>query len=113
MTALTKREITAAEFAALGLTYKEAAREMHIAPDTVRRHWASLRDKLEARNMAHAVAILISRGLINIALCVLVFMQTGIVFHDTVLRRPPRPPAVRLVRGSRSRELHESAGIRV
>lgn len=47
-----------------GLTRKEVARALSLAPVTVEEHIKRARAKLGARNALHAVAIAIRRGII-------------------------------------------------
>lgn len=59
-TSLTKREREVAEYVAKGLSYKEIARSLEIAPATVRNHIRVSREKLGAKNKAALVNILVS-----------------------------------------------------
>ncbi|WP_448216261.1 response regulator transcription factor [Endozoicomonas sp. 2B-B] len=106
---LTKRETESVARAAEGDSHKEAAREMNCAPTTVKRFWLTATEKTGARNRCELVAIAIHQGWIT-PLCIL-FCLLSLGKMDA-LRRPPRPPAVRMARAGRSRELHELAGIR-
>lgn len=51
--------------AADGMTKDEIGRTLFIMEATVRRHMTDLREKLGARNTAHAVAIAVRRGWIT------------------------------------------------
>jgi DNA-binding CsgD family transcriptional regulator len=53
---LTAREREVLTAIASGQTGDDIARLLHIAPDTVRRHVANAREKLQARTRAHAIA---------------------------------------------------------
>jgi LuxR family transcriptional regulator, transcriptional regulator of spore coat protein len=52
---LTDREQEILELVALGLSAKEAALELSIAPRTVERHIENIRLKMRARNRTHMV----------------------------------------------------------
>ena len=69
---LTKRERLVATRFGEGLTYKEIAQAMYVAPATVRSHLAAVYRKLGVRNKA---------GLINL------------VANSTSVAQPPAPPA--------------------
>lgn len=60
---LTNRECEVLNCVAQGLSNKEAARELGIAPRTVERHIENLRNKIRARNKAHMVAKAITFGI--------------------------------------------------
>ncbi len=60
---LTSRECEVLNCVAHGLSNKEAARELGIAPRTVERHIENLRNKIRAKNKAHMVAKAITFGL--------------------------------------------------
>lgn len=62
---LTDREREIAELVALGLSAKEAALELGIAPCTVERHVENVRLKTRTRNRVHMVAHLIRTGLLD------------------------------------------------
>lgn len=64
---LTSREIEVLVLVAEGLTNKEIAARLYVAPCTVSQHVRNLLYALSARNRAHAVTIGIRRGLLNIA----------------------------------------------
>ncbi len=63
---LTDREDEVLICIARGLSNKEAARELGIAPRTVERHVENLRNKIRARNKAHMMAKAIRYGLLNL-----------------------------------------------
>ena len=62
---LTGRECEVLKCVALGLSNKEAAIELGIAPRTVERHIENLRNKIRARNRAHMVAKAIGLGVLR------------------------------------------------
>jgi len=62
---LTDREREIAELVALGLSAKEAALELGIAPCTVERHVENVRLKTRTRNRVHMIAHLIRTGLLD------------------------------------------------
>ena len=59
---LSTRERQVLTALAGGQTGDEIARQLFIAPDTVRRHVANAREKLQARTRAHAIAEALRRG---------------------------------------------------
>ena len=59
---LTTREREVLTAVAGGQTGDDIARRLFIAPDTVRRHVANAREKLQARTRAHAIAEALRRG---------------------------------------------------
>jgi DNA-binding CsgD family transcriptional regulator len=59
--ALTARERQVAEQFARGLSYKEVAAELHIAPTTVRNHLARIYDKLGLETKSELVRLLATR----------------------------------------------------
>jgi LuxR family maltose regulon positive regulatory protein len=60
---LSDRERKILDALARGLSSKQIARELGIAPRTVERQVENLRNKLNARNTPHLVAKALSRGL--------------------------------------------------
>jgi DNA-binding CsgD family transcriptional regulator len=62
---LTRRELECLSQAANGLSAKEIAIELEIAPRTVERHLDQVRIKLNARNRAHMVAQAVREGIID------------------------------------------------
>ena len=62
---LTQREIEVLHFVAIGLSAKEIAKELSIAPRTVERYIDHVRLKTRTRNRAHMVAHAIREGLIQ------------------------------------------------
>jgi LuxR family transcriptional regulator of spore coat protein len=61
---LTERESAVLRLVALGLSAKEAALELDIAPCTVERHVENVRLKTRTRNRAHLIAHVIREGLL-------------------------------------------------
>jgi LuxR family transcriptional regulator of spore coat protein len=61
---MSRRELEILDAIARGLSSKECALELGIAPRTVERHVENLRSKLHARNKPHLVARALSGGLI-------------------------------------------------
>jgi DNA-binding CsgD family transcriptional regulator len=59
---LSRREREVLGRLARGAIGPEVARELGIAPDTVRRHVLNAREKLGARSRAHAIALALDRG---------------------------------------------------
>lgn len=62
---LTGREHEVLSLVALGLSAKEAALELAIAPCTVERHIENVRLKTRTRNRAHMIAHVIQEGLLR------------------------------------------------
>ncbi len=63
---LTAREQQVLEFIAGGLSAKEVAQAIDIAPRTVERHIENVRLKIRARNRTHMVTLAMELGLLNI-----------------------------------------------
>lgn len=63
---LTSRERQVINLVALGLSAKEAAVELAIAPCTVERHIENVRLKTRTRNRSHMVAYVIKSGMLDI-----------------------------------------------
>jgi DNA-binding NarL/FixJ family response regulator len=63
---LTDRECEALSLAAQGWTTRAIARRLAVAERTAKAHLQAAREKLEAQNTTHAVAIALSRQLINL-----------------------------------------------
>ena len=59
---LTDRERQVLQCIAQGLSSKQCAQELGIAPRTVERHVENLRNKLNARNKPHLVARALAAG---------------------------------------------------
>lgn len=60
--ALTEREREVLQCIAQGLSSKQCAQQLGIAPRTVERHVENLRNKLNARNKPHLVAKALGAG---------------------------------------------------
>lgn len=63
---LTTREQQVLELVAQGLSAKEVAQEIDIAPRTVERHIENVRLKTRARNRTHMVTLALELGLLVI-----------------------------------------------
>lgn len=63
---LTLREHEILEFIAQGLSTKEVAQHIDIAPRTVDRHVENVRLKLRAKNRTHMVACAVMEGLLQV-----------------------------------------------
>lgn len=61
---LTHREVEVLKLVALGLSAKEVAQKLSIAPRTVERHIDHVRLKTGTRNRTHMVAHAIGQGLL-------------------------------------------------
>lgn len=59
---LTPREVQIVELVAVGLSAKEVAVKLEIAPSTVERHIENTRLKTRTRNRTHMVAFAIQSG---------------------------------------------------
>lgn len=64
---LTQREVEVLRLVATGLSAKEVARDLGIAPRTVERHIDHIRLKTRTRNRSHLVAFALGEGLIQAA----------------------------------------------
>jgi LuxR family transcriptional regulator, transcriptional regulator of spore coat protein len=62
---LTAREQQVLELIAQGLSAKEVAQEIEIAPRTVERHIENVRLKIRARNRTHMVTLAMELGLLH------------------------------------------------
>lgn len=65
LTQLTGRETEVLSLIADGLSAKQVAQELAIAPCTVERHIENVRLKTRTRNRAHLVAFVIREGLLE------------------------------------------------
>ena len=63
---LTAREAQILRLAAVGLTSKEIALRLDIAPRTVERHIENTRLKMRARNRVHMISKAIATGFLSI-----------------------------------------------
>jgi DNA-binding CsgD family transcriptional regulator len=64
---LTGRECQVLRLVALGLSAKETAIDLSIAPCTVERHIENVRLKTRTRNRAHMIAHVIREGMLPVA----------------------------------------------
>ena len=64
MPLLTAREQQVLELVAHGLSAKEVAQEIEIAPRTVERHIENVRLKTRARNRTHMVTLALEAGIL-------------------------------------------------
>lgn len=62
---LTPREVEVLELLSAGLSYRQIGRSLAITERTARAHAVAVKEKLEASNAAHAVAIAYQRGLLG------------------------------------------------
>jgi len=62
---ISPRELQVMQSAARGESVKEAAHDLGLAIDTVKDHRNSARARLGARNVTHAVAMLVAAGLVG------------------------------------------------
>ncbi len=62
---LTEREQQILELVAIGLSAKEVAQHVSIAPRTVERHIENIRLKMRARNRTHMVTCAVMTGLLT------------------------------------------------
>lgn len=65
MKELTKRERTVLSWASHGLTENEIADRCDVSHSTIKNHLTNIRQKLNAENTAHAVAIAIRECIIS------------------------------------------------
>lgn len=63
---LTGRECEILGFIALGMSAKEIARQVNLAPRTVERYVENIRLKMHAKNSAHMVACGLFFGIISL-----------------------------------------------
>ncbi|GGE90226.1 MULTISPECIES: helix-turn-helix domain-containing protein [Sphingomonas] len=66
LTRLTGREAQVLRLVACGMSAKETALELEIAPCTVERHIENVRLKTRTRNRAHMIAHVIREGLLPV-----------------------------------------------
>lgn len=62
---LTSREVQVLTWIATGLSAKEIAKKLNIAPRTVERHIDHIRLKTRTKNRSHMVAYALAKGLIG------------------------------------------------
>ena len=63
---LTNRELEILEHIAHGLSTKEAAKHLDIAPRTVDRHIENIRLKLRAKNRSNMIACAVMYGILRV-----------------------------------------------
>ena len=63
--ALTARELQVLQSAARGKSARETAKGLGLALDTVKDHRNAARNRLDARNVTHAVAMLAAAGIVE------------------------------------------------
>jgi LuxR family transcriptional regulator of spore coat protein len=63
---ITSRELQILRLVAEGLSAKEVALELKIAPSTVERHIENTRLKTRTRNRAHMVAVAVTSGWLTV-----------------------------------------------
>ena len=62
---LNVRELQILRRAANGLTYQQTADELKLKAETVRKYAVVMLERMDARNIAHAVAIGLREGIIT------------------------------------------------
>lgn len=85
---LTRRESEVLELVANGLSAKEVAHEIGIAPRTVERHIENVRMKMRARNRAHMVAQAVISGVLDLGAPAGSRVCQGCLFHPDVAPGP-------------------------
>lgn len=85
MKPLTQRQAELTSLLAQGMSAKEIADELGVAVTTAQTMLQQARERVGAKNVAHLVAISISRGFIN-ALCVCLIVSM-ICQHGDAMRR--------------------------
>lgn len=63
---LTKRECEVLEHISNGLCMKTISSKLYVSHHTVISHYRNLREKLEAKNTAHAVSIAYKQGYLKV-----------------------------------------------
>ena len=66
---LTSRERDVVRWSAAGKTTQDTGDLLGISPHTVGEHWKNIRRKLGTLNVAHTVAVAISRGELDLDNC--------------------------------------------
>lgn len=105
MERLSQRQYEVLKLFAHGYTSIEIAAELHIAVRTVEEHLHACRLKLDARNSVNAVAIGITKGIIQL-LIVISIIQAMFDDYHCDMRRPPktRTRVVRVMRARRDKD---------
>jgi DNA-binding NarL/FixJ family response regulator len=63
---LTSREVCVLCLVSQGLSYDDIGKRLYLSSSTVKFHTASARTKLNACNIAHAIALALSKGLLSV-----------------------------------------------
>lgn len=99
------RELECLLAIASGLTSKEAAKDLGVAPGTIEKRLLSLSTKLGVTRRAAMVAEAFKRGLITPALCAVLAAHAVIAeHHDEMNRRPSQGRRGELVHAARRAE---------
>ena len=88
------RELECLLAVAAGLTSKEAARNLGVAPGTIEKRLLSLSTKLGVNRRAALVAEAFKRGVIVPALCMVLAMLVCLQQNPNAVRRPSAPRRV-------------------
>ncbi|HEX7873806.1 MAG TPA: helix-turn-helix transcriptional regulator [Sphingobium sp.] len=83
---LTNRELEVLALVAAGLSAKEIAQRISIAPRTVERHVENARLKMHARNRTHLVTCALIHGLLNASLQAELFLNSP---YPGLAKAPP------------------------
>lgn len=109
---LRERESEALVWLLEGKSAAEAGIIMGTTERTQKAHRQRAMTALGANNAPSLVALAFYHKIAS-ALCMLIIaLQVSMIVQPHTLRRPPRPPAVRMVRAGGSQSLRELAGIR-
>lgn len=100
------RELECLLAIASGLTSKEAAKDLGVAPGTIEKRLLSLSTKLGVTRRAAMVAEAFKRGLITPALCAVLAAHAVIADqHHEMIRRPSPARRSELVHAARAAEM--------
>lgn len=88
------RELECLLAVAGGLTSKEAARDLGVAPGTIEKRLLALSTKLGVTRRAALVAEAFKRGVIAPALCILLALLISLQQNPNAIRRPAGPRRV-------------------
>lgn len=102
---ITQRQLQVLRLFAQGYSQIEIAYELGISLRTVEEHIMGSKDRLGAKNSVNAVAIAISRGIIELLILISLY-QAVFDVYPCDMRRPPRVRTriVRVVRVNRTKE---------
>lgn len=89
-----QRELECLLAIAGGLTSKEAARDLGVAPGTIEKRLLALSTKLGVTRRAALVAEAFKRGVIAPAVCILLALLIGLQQNPNSIRRPAGPRRV-------------------